>query len=315
VTLPATFAFDSPTARAISSHLLPALVAVAGSNGHGVSEKSAESTNDADRAHASDGRRSLAAGARSDVAVASGECLRAVDSPKVRLFCFHDAGGAATMFLPLATLARSHIEVHCISHARTDPTSDAHGQLYLEQAVTYITARAEQPFALLGHSLGALFAWRVAQELASQRAPQPALLLQSAPPSVELAKKLQVRDLDAAFASILGERARPVENLRHDFEADVELWQAIPVIADRLLDIPIGALVGAGDHVFSEADARTWELQTTDQFSLTVLPGGHFYLYQSGPQQLLLTELEQKLRAASAPDRTSPEHRSVTDLW
>lgn len=250
--------------------------------------------------------------------VAQTAALKRLEAPQVRLFCFHDAGGAAELFTPLVQLEAMGVEVHTVSHARTAPPDTRRADRYLQEAATYIFQHSDLPYALLGHSLGGLMAWRLARELASGERP-PILLAVSAIDPKGLETSLADSDLKAAFFRIFGDRAQSVPHLERDFIADMQLWQMLPKAGLTPLEVPIAAFAGREDHVANEATMREWSSATRGDFSLAVLPGNHFYLSQKTAQGLFVRALAAVLMTQlSAITRTKTAgHRSlsVTQHW
>jgi surfactin synthase thioesterase subunit/acyl carrier protein len=270
-------------------------------------------------AGADEQRSQLEARAMSSSA-AHGEALNQLEAPAARLFCFHDAGGSAAMFLPLRQLAQAGVEVHAISHTRRAPASAEAAQQYLREATDYVRRLADRPCVLFGHSLGGLIAWRLGQELVASGS-SPALLCVSGIDPTRLSGSLPDSALDAAFAEIFGARAAEAHNLKQDFNADMQLWRAMPSDSGlpASLPIPIDAFVGRDDQVATEISMGGWSARTNSDFSLTVLRGNHFYLGQEPAQRLLIGALASRIHAqlsrgtilAANNHRT----RSTTQFW
>ena len=236
------------------------------------------------------------------------EILNDISRVRVRLFCFPDAVGSSGIFIPFCRLATEGVEVHAISHTREDSSSPARAGQYLREAAAYILGTPRAPVALFGHSLGALFAWRVAEELRALGAVRPILLAVSGSLSPEDAmRKPFPEDMEAAFRVVFGTPSQGRPNLRSDFLADLSLWRAMPIPAHAPLDIPIAAFRTTDDYVVSEANVRRWSRCTTRGFSLTTLPGPHSYLSQERPRDLLLNELAARLAAPSPDESELPE--------
>ena len=92
-------------------------------------------------------------------------CLHPIESPKVRMFCFHESGGSSSMFLPFGELKQHGIEVHAIEHRRDVQVSRAPAAQYLDDTLEYLSRFGDRPQVLFGHSGGAIAAWRVLLEL------------------------------------------------------------------------------------------------------------------------------------------------------
>ena len=264
--LPLALVFERPTAESIASYVAAEMVKAKALPSQTVDASPLTSAG--------------AAGQR-EATAALGQLLSAVKAPRVRLFCFHHAGGTADTFSPFASLAARGVEVHTLSTHRVSPSSQASARGYLDAASRYVRGLAGVPYVLLGHSLGALFAWRLAQELASSGAPRPLLLVVSAPP-VDPTVRSEPLSGEVAFAS--------------DLEADTMLWACMPLGADEALDTPIAAFLGNDDPIVKEDALHSWKECTKRTFTVTVLPGSHFYLYQGASQQLFLEQLGARIQ-------------------
>jgi acyl transferase domain-containing protein/surfactin synthase thioesterase subunit len=242
--------------------------------------------------------RRKGAGLQGQTAVARCEKLNDVQSPHARLFCFHDAGGSPAIFASFGQLATAGVEIHAVSHTRNRTPSGEVAAQYLREAVAYVRSASDRPFALFGHSLGSVLAWRVVKELAAaQGAVLPVLLVASGSlPPESLGASLLGEDLETAFRLVFGASASDLPNLRRDLEADMSLWRSMSSPEYGPLEVPIAAFRGADDNVVSESQMRLWARCTTKDFSLTLLPGTHFYLAQDSSRRRLLEELALRLR-------------------
>jgi surfactin synthase thioesterase subunit len=195
--------------------------------------------------------------------------------------------------------AMDGVEVHTVSHARSGAVGPDDGQRYLDEVVALIRANTDVPYALFGHSLGALFAWRVLHELALQAVPPPALYVPSSHPPTAVVDQGVSADL---FSVVFPEaQAQGGDELRkRDFDADVSLWRSFRRVDDRPYHVPIRAFVGSEDLLMSESSVRRWKDRTTSTFSLTVLPGDHFYARSGEPRRRLLAEIARALEDARA---------------
>jgi surfactin synthase thioesterase subunit len=152
-----------------------------------------------------------------------------------------------------------------------------------------------QPFALYGHSLGAVVAFEVARQLRREGKPGPCHLFAGGarPPHFgPVEPRLHDLDeqgfLDGVQARYSGIPAAVLDEpellaillpaLRADFAAyETYVHQSEPPLA-----CPITAFTGADDPLAHEAAMCEWNQHTSANFNLTVLPGGHFFLKESG---------------------------------
>jgi len=226
---------------------------------------------------------------------ARGERLNQLDNPRVRLFCFHQAGGAATTFEPFCELGSAGVEVHAISHSRSEAVTAESAERYLNHAMSYIRDHSQAPYCLFGHSLGGYFAWRVLEQLVTAGARLPKLFVPSAAAFPwPLQRFVSSLELEHLFREVSAGAAQ-ADFLKEAFSADVRLWLALPERERRPQPVPIAAFVGAQDHLASETGMRTWAKATTQDFTLSILPGSHFYLADKASRELLFESLTARM--------------------
>lgn len=164
-----------------------------------------------------------------------------------------------------------------------------------------------QPFALFGHSMGALISFELARFLRQAYGLTPRHLFVSG----RAAPYIPDRDPpiytlpDAAFIQELrrlnGTPEAVLQNqelmqlltpiLRADFAAiDTYRYQPEPA-----LGCPITALGGLQDLEVSRDDLEAWQTQTIAPFQIQLFLGNHFFLHSA--QSLLLKEIAQQLQA------------------
>jgi medium-chain acyl-[acyl-carrier-protein] hydrolase len=149
---------------------------------------------------------------------------------------------------------------------------------------------AEVPFALFGHSLGALVAFELARELRRRGAPSPHHLFVSSGLSPSAAQR--AGGLDSLDDRKLVERLTAMGGLPEAIAQERELLDAIlPTIRADLhalesfcptkespLDIPITA-IGGFDDVHPRFEClREWHSESTRPLEVCGFAGGHFYL-------------------------------------
>lgn len=145
--------------------------------------------------------------------------------------------------------------------------------------------------ALFGYSMGALIAFNLA--LAMQNTGRaPAGLFVAAHRAPHRRRKLvKLHELDSASLwkalSQMGGTPPPVlesAELRQVFEpllrADLALIENCPNLdcPAPVLDIPLAAFGGTSDMLLPKGELAAWRDVTTGQFSIKLVPGGHFVL-------------------------------------
>ncbi|MFJ8749869.1 thioesterase II family protein [Streptomyces sp. NPDC102441] len=211
-----------------------------------------------------------------------------------RLICLPHAGGSASAYAPLSRKLSGVLDVLAVQYpARQDrlaePAADSILDLATRIADRLAAVADGRPYALFGHSMGALVAYETARILRSRRTPPPARLFLSgrgAPgPDPERQDRLRSdAEILAAVRSLGGTGTAVLDNrelldlvlpaLRADYGAMASYrWQDGPV-----LDIPFTVLVGDVDPVAPVSSAAGWAQHTDRGHEVLEFAGGHFYL-------------------------------------
>jgi len=219
-----------------------------------------------------------------------------------RLYCFPYAGGAATVYRQWQGVVPPDLELRsCQPPGRQDRLD--------EPAVTDASALAalladdlqdegdDRPFALFGHSMGALIAYELARELQRRGAAMPAVVAvsgRSSPlatgPRTHL-HLLPTPDLLSALAH-LGGLPREVlavpelmELLLPTLRADLELAETHrPAAAREPLGCPLVVFGGADDPLVDVGGLPAWQECSRHPISVRVFPGDHFFLWPVGAE-------------------------------
>ncbi|NEA46423.1 thioesterase [Streptomyces sp. SID10815] len=147
------------------------------------------------------------------------------------------------------------------------------------------------PFALFGHSTGALCAFETARQLRRIGGPRPVHLFVSGRPAPHL--PLDRHDLAGMTLPELTETLRRLGGtpesvlsqqgllaaLQPVLAADFSVNEAYDHRAEPALDIPFTAFAGEQDGGAGPRDTAAWAEHTTESFRLHVLEGGHFAVF------------------------------------
>ncbi|MGV4982285.1 thioesterase II family protein [Streptomyces sp. NRAIS4] len=214
-----------------------------------------------------------------------------------RLVCFPHAGGSATAFKDLAHTLPANFDVVSVQYPGRQ---ERYGETPFTALAPLIEAVAEEltrelaadrgrPYALFGHSMGALIAFETALLLAQGELPGPQRLFLSGrggPGTDSLPYHLfddndvldDVRRLGGTDQAMLAdpdllELVLPA--LRADYKAlGTYSWRGAEPLAAA-----VTVLTGDSDPMMTVEDAQTWRAHTTGDFDVKVFPGGHFYLF------------------------------------
>ncbi|APA68025.1 thioesterase II family protein [Janthinobacterium sp. 1_2014MBL_MicDiv] len=215
----------------------------------------------------------------------------------LRLYCFAHAGASAAAFRTWQAKLEPSIEVCAIElpgHGRRMGEAPPDQLLPLAAELTRALARElramPQPYALFGHSMGALLAFEVARGLARLEMPPPLRLLVSganAPqrrPPPRMLHRLpdealleELRSYDGTPRALLDEHelmALLLPTLRADF-CMVETYHYHP---GPRLTMPLTVLAGHADARVSADGVAAWALETAGMSHSAWHDGGHFFI-------------------------------------
>ncbi|ANZ40539.1 hypothetical protein BBK82_35575 [Lentzea guizhouensis] len=211
--------------------------------------------------------------------------------PVATLYCFPHAGGAAGEFVRWAA------ELPRLRVAAVQPPGRAHqlGEHAFTAMAPLVDAvlagvRFVEPFALFGHSLGALVAFEVAKSLRAHRGITPVRLFVSsctAPPLPVSRAPLHLLD-DRELHAEIERRWGPLPAaVRADdrllsaalacYRADFAVLETHEHVPDTPLGCPITAFVGDGERGGAQR-MLGWGAHTAKTFDLCQRPGGHFHV-------------------------------------
>jgi surfactin synthase thioesterase subunit len=146
-----------------------------------------------------------------------------------------------------------------------------------------IAACVVEPFALFGHSTGALSVFETVRELrrmfvSGRRAPQIPMEWHDLA-AMELAELADfLRKLGGTPEDVLGD-LDTLGFLQPLLAADFSVNERYACTPGEPLDMPITAFAGVEDSGADVADMSPWEIQTTAGFRLHPLEGGHFAVF------------------------------------
>jgi surfactin synthase thioesterase subunit len=212
---------------------------------------------------------------------------------RIRLFCFHHAGGAASAFrawpkgLP-AGWEVCPVQLPGRENLFTQARFTALAPL-LDALCPALRAWIDRPFALFGHSLGALVAFEAARRLRqSGRVPTRLFLAAHRAPHLPAAREPLARAPDAVLLGTLCRLGGMPEAVLQNEEL---LQLLLPVFRDDLaiaedyrwqggppLDCPISVLGGQEDPFVDPAALQGWGQHTRGGCRTHRFPGGHFFV-------------------------------------
>lgn len=220
-------------------------------------------------------------------------CFDRLAKPLVRLFCFPYAGGGAAMYRPWRTALPAGVELWAVrlpgreTRFRERPFHRL-GPLIDALEAEFATWR-DVPFAIFGHSLGAITGFELARRLeatpggsprhvfvSAHRAPhvrQTAVMVHLAPDEVILQRMRTFGGTPHAFYEQPELVAAMLPNLR----ADVAVSETYRYEDQTPLRATLSAFGGVDDDVALEGSIAPWGDVAGGPFRHRMFPGGHFY--------------------------------------
>jgi medium-chain acyl-[acyl-carrier-protein] hydrolase len=238
-------------------------------------------------------------------------CPRPRPDASLRLFCLPYAGAGASVFFDWPQRVPPNIEICGIqlpgreNRIREEPYRDV---VSLARELLCILAPAlDLPFAVFGHSMGALLGFELVRQITEAGGTMPSRLLVAASrpphgpnrrPSVGessdellLAEVLRLGGTPLAVLENQELMALVLPTLRADFTVH-ETYNS-----EDILDVPITAFGGASDPEVSLEEIGGWAMRTRKDFRCHTVEGDHFFLRTS--RDALLALLISDLDAAS----------------
>lgn len=220
----------------------------------------------------------------------------------LRLFCFPYAGGGPPIFrgwtdgLPAQTEACALLLPGRGKRLREPIWYDGIEAL-ADKVAAEMTVLLDRPFALFGHSFGALLAFETARRIEKQGR-QPAALIVSGHIAPQLPdRNVPVHDLprDALIHALCKLNGMPEELLASRDVLDLLLpavradLEAVETYAHRPgepLDVPLLALWGSGDPRAGRHEVEAWREQSRAEFQFETIEGDHFFVDHQRPHVL-----------------------------
>ena len=231
--------------------------------------------------------------------------------PGLRLFCFPHVGAGASVFNQWQPAwIPGNIELWAVrlpgrEQRLSEQPFRRMGPL-VESLYEAMAPQLSSRYAFYGHSLGAVVAFEMARKIERQGGQGPIRLLVSAHSAPQIGLRrlpfytLPDKEFVDGLRRLAGTPQEALENedlmglmmtaLRADFEVD----ETYNYEEGKPLECPISVFGGTDDPDVPQADLEAWRMQTSQQFSLHMMEGDHFFIFRS---QEFMHQLSQELKA------------------
>ena len=215
----------------------------------------------------------------------------------LRLYCFPYAGSGASVYEGWKGQL-ANLQLTAIQYPGREEHSDHAAINNMATMVEQIIAQLDlkQPFAFVGHSLGALIAYEVAITLQAQGKPLPTFVVLSGcnSPHEHVGDNIHQLDDEAFMQSVIdrydhqqlkeGQKAA-IESILPTLRVDITLLETHQS-ALQIITSPLHIVGGRADTVTSKARLQRWIELSDDRFSCTLHDGNH-QVIKENPTALL----------------------------
>ena len=212
----------------------------------------------------------------------------------VILFCIPFAGGNEYSYQLLEERMDQAIKVQPLElpgrghRSNENPVANIH-EMVLD-LLAIMRPSLYRPYALFGHSMGALVAYLISCQLVKERLPLPSHLFISGKGSPQRISrespwhtlpleefKLKLAELGGSPAALLDDKEL-MDYFAPIIRADMQIIAAYQHNPAPPLAIPITVMIGTADST-TTAQASEWNEMTTADFRVVQYEGGHFFLF------------------------------------
>jgi medium-chain acyl-[acyl-carrier-protein] hydrolase len=237
-------------------------------------------------------------------------------APRLRLICLPSAGGGASRYRDWPGQLPDEVEVVSVQlpgreNRFSERPVESMAQL-VGPLLVGLAGYLSGPFALFGHSMGALIAFELVRRMrCSGVAPVHLFASGCRAPDVPSRSPdwhtlpdrefiATIRDLGGIPPELLAER-QFLDAMLPTLRADGTLVETYLFRTQSPLSCPVTAFGGLRDKEVLPEDVRAWSRHTTGPFQVHLLRGDHFFVNSARPDLLRLLVSELNLSAAPAP--------------
>ncbi len=225
----------------------------------------------------------------------------------LRLYCMPHAGGGTASYHAWSAALPDPVDVLPILLPGRERRISEPAQTDLRTTVVAIAdalpPEDDLPYAVFGHSMGALLGFELCRELRRRQWSAPAALIVAAFRAPHLAPRSSpihalsepefVTAIQDRFQGIPPEVVNNAELLSlflPTLRADVQSIETYEYRDEPPLACPLMALGGVADAQVTPAELAAWREHTTGGFTQKMLPGGHFFVAERRSEVIRIVE-------------------------
>ncbi|MFB6719453.1 thioesterase II family protein [Kribbella sp. NPDC056345] len=211
------------------------------------------------------------------------------DNATADLFCLPHSGGGATAYRSWLEAFPAPVAVRPVQLPGRESRMGEKSEIDVGR-IAEVVSSGGRPFALYGHSFGALLAFEVTRELHRRELPLPERLFLGAcrPPWLAAEHAIRLGGLgDEEFVDAVMAMGGTAWDLRSEPEllayllrgarGDFEWMAAYRYVETSPLPVPVVAIAGTEDPLAPADELAGWSVVTSAGFALHTVPGGHFF--------------------------------------
>ena len=219
---------------------------------------------------------------------------RSQSSGALRLFCFPHAGAGAFLYHKWLRPLSDVLDLCPVQlpgrETRVSETPFTRMQPLIEVLAEALVPHMNTPFALFGHSFGALIAFELARRIRRKHDLMPVHLFVSShrapnlpdpnPPIFELPQSSFIEEVEryGRLPQPVLAHAELLEVLLSSLRGDFAVRDTYRYVEDDPLTCPVSVFGGCDDAMTGLEMLEAWGQHTSSSFRLKRLPGNHFYL-------------------------------------
>jgi medium-chain acyl-[acyl-carrier-protein] hydrolase len=216
---------------------------------------------------------------------------------KLRLFCLPFAGGGGQFFRDWHEYLPKSIELCAIqlpgreSRIREKPMTSLAD--LVNTLVEALKDQIKKPYAIFGHSMGALIGYEFIRAIRRNGLSQPRNLVVSCRKAPHLPEVLplihnlpddqfieEIKNLNGTPKEIMDSQEL-LKLIMPVLRTDIMLCETYTYHSEPSLDCTITAYGGLQDHTVSRDEVDAWRQHTAGSFTIRMFPGDHFFIQTS----------------------------------